>query len=328
MSTQLAALGVDVIEGYEPDQLALKPDVFVVGNVMSRGNALVEAMLDSGAPLRIGPGMARPQRAAAGDRWVLGVAGTHGKTTTSEPARVRSSSTRAQQPGFLIGGVPLDFGVSARLGDGRAVRDRGRRVRHRVLRQAREVRPLPAAHRDPEQPRARPRRHLPGRRVDPAPVPPAAAHDARATDGCVVNAEEPQPRRSAATGVLDAGRTLRHASGRARPTGACAPIGVGGDYRELRGLARRAAASAASTGELLGRHNAANALAALVAAHARGRRGSRRRSRRCAGSAASSAGSRCAASSTASSSTTTSRTTRPRSRRRCDGVRRKARAAG
>jgi UDP-N-acetylmuramate: L-alanyl-gamma-D-glutamyl-meso-diaminopimelate ligase len=73
MSTQLAALGVDVIEGYEPDQLKLNPDIFVVGNVMSRGNPLVEALLDSGKSLRIGPGMAGPQRAAG--RRALGAGG-------------------------------------------------------------------------------------------------------------------------------------------------------------------------------------------------------------------------------------------------------------
>jgi UDP-N-acetylmuramate: L-alanyl-gamma-D-glutamyl-meso-diaminopimelate ligase len=115
MSTQLAALGVDVIEGYEPDQLKLNPDVFVVGNVMSRGNPLVEALLDSGRPYESGP--AWLARNVLADRWVLGVAGTHGKTTTT--SLLTSILEHAgQAPGFLVGGVPLDFKVSARLGAG------------------------------------------------------------------------------------------------------------------------------------------------------------------------------------------------------------------
>jgi UDP-N-acetylmuramate: L-alanyl-gamma-D-glutamyl-meso-diaminopimelate ligase len=118
MSTQLAALGVDVIEGYEPDQLKLAPDVFVVGNVMSRGNALVEALLDSGQPYESGPEWLARNVLQRNDRWVLGVAGTHGKTTTSS-LLAWILQHAGLKPGFLIGGVPLDFGMSARLGDGR-----------------------------------------------------------------------------------------------------------------------------------------------------------------------------------------------------------------
>ena len=116
MSTQLAALGIDVIEGYEPGQLKLEPDVFVIGNVMSRGNALVEAILDSGRPYESGPEWLA--RNVLAGRWTLGVAGTHGKTTTTS-LLTWILEHAGLQPGFLVGGVPLDFGVSARLGGGR-----------------------------------------------------------------------------------------------------------------------------------------------------------------------------------------------------------------
>jgi UDP-N-acetylmuramate: L-alanyl-gamma-D-glutamyl-meso-diaminopimelate ligase len=116
MSTQLAALGIDVIEGYTPDQIKLDPDVFVVGNVMSRGNPLVEALLDSGRPYESGPEWLA--RNVLQGRWVLGVAGTHGKTTTSS-LLAWILEHAGLEPGFLVGGVPLDFNVSARLGGGR-----------------------------------------------------------------------------------------------------------------------------------------------------------------------------------------------------------------
>jgi UDP-N-acetylmuramate: L-alanyl-gamma-D-glutamyl-meso-diaminopimelate ligase len=116
MSTQLAALGIDVIEGYDPGQVKLEPDVFVIGNVMSRGNPLIEAVLDSGRPYESGPEwLARNVLEA---RWVLAVAGTHGKTTTSSLLTAILEHA-GLEPGFLVGGVPLDFDVSARLGSGR-----------------------------------------------------------------------------------------------------------------------------------------------------------------------------------------------------------------
>jgi UDP-N-acetylmuramate: L-alanyl-gamma-D-glutamyl-meso-diaminopimelate ligase len=113
MSDQLSALGIDLIEGFTPDQIALKPDLFVIGNVVSRGNALMEAILDAGLPYTSGPQWLA-EHVLAG-RPVMAVAGTHGKTTTTSMlAWVLEACGR--QPGFLIGGVPQNFGVSARLG--------------------------------------------------------------------------------------------------------------------------------------------------------------------------------------------------------------------
>jgi UDP-N-acetylmuramate: L-alanyl-gamma-D-glutamyl-meso-diaminopimelate ligase len=115
MSTQLAALGIDVIEGYQPDQVRLEPGVFVIGNVMSRGNPLIEAILDSGRPYESGPEWLA--RNVLKGRWTLAVAGTHGKTTTT--SLLTSILEHAGlAPGFLVGGVPLDFNMSARLGGG------------------------------------------------------------------------------------------------------------------------------------------------------------------------------------------------------------------
>ena len=113
MSEQLRALGIELIEGYAADQLALKPDVFVVGNVVTRGNALMEAVLDAGHAYTSGPQWLAEN--VLHRRHVLAVAGTHGKTTTTAMlARILDHAGLV--PGFLVGGVPLDFGTSARLG--------------------------------------------------------------------------------------------------------------------------------------------------------------------------------------------------------------------
>ena len=121
MSDQLAALGIELLEGYGADQLRLAPDVFVVGNVVSRarlpdGNPkfpLMEAILDAGARYTSGPQWLAEH--VLQGRHVLAVAGTHGKTTTTSMlAWILERAGLA--PGFLVGGVPLDFGVSARLG--------------------------------------------------------------------------------------------------------------------------------------------------------------------------------------------------------------------
>jgi UDP-N-acetylmuramate: L-alanyl-gamma-D-glutamyl-meso-diaminopimelate ligase len=112
MSTQLAAQGIELIEGWSPDQVALKPDVFVIGNVVTRGNALMEEILDRGLSYISGPQWLK-ENVLAG-RWVAAVAGTHGKTTTA--AMLAWILEHAGlDPGFLIGGVPENFDVSARL---------------------------------------------------------------------------------------------------------------------------------------------------------------------------------------------------------------------
>ena len=115
MSDQLRAAGITLIEGYEPlGQGGLAPDLYVIGNAISRGNPLLEMILDQGLPYVSGPQWLA-EHVLAG-RWVLGVAGTHGKTTTASMlAWILEEAGMA--PGFLIGGVPLNFGVSARLGD-------------------------------------------------------------------------------------------------------------------------------------------------------------------------------------------------------------------
>ncbi len=113
MSTQLAALGIDVVEGFEPAQLDPAPDIVVVGNVMTRGQPVVEALLDRGIPYASGPEWLA--RAVLANRWVLAVAGTHGKTTTTSLLAWLLEHA-GLEPGFLIGGVPQNFGTSARLG--------------------------------------------------------------------------------------------------------------------------------------------------------------------------------------------------------------------
>lgn len=113
MSDQLRALGIDLIEGFDAHQLRLKPDVFVIGNVVKRGNPLMEAILNVGLPYTSGPQWLA-EHVLAG-RHVVAVAGTHGKTsTTSMLAWVLEQG--GLKPGFLVGGVPENFGISARLG--------------------------------------------------------------------------------------------------------------------------------------------------------------------------------------------------------------------
>jgi UDP-N-acetylmuramate: L-alanyl-gamma-D-glutamyl-meso-diaminopimelate ligase len=111
MSDQLAAAGIELIEGYDAGQVDLRPDCFVIGNVITRGNPLMEKILDSGARFVSGPQWVGENLLR--DKWTLAVAGTHGKTTTSAMlAWILEYAGLA--PSFLIGGVPQDFGVSAR----------------------------------------------------------------------------------------------------------------------------------------------------------------------------------------------------------------------
>ncbi len=116
MSTQLEAQGIGLTEGWDPEQVDLAPDLFVIGNVVTRGNPLMEEVLNRRLPYISGPQWLAEN--VLHGKWVLGVAGTHGKTTTSAML-AWILDCAGLEPGFLIGGVPLDFGVSARLSDSR-----------------------------------------------------------------------------------------------------------------------------------------------------------------------------------------------------------------
>ncbi|GAC1034693.1 UDP-N-acetylmuramate:L-alanyl-gamma-D-glutamyl-me so-diaminopimelate ligase [Pseudomonas sp. No.21] len=113
MSTQLEAQGIELMQGYDPAHLDPAPDLVVVGNALSRGNPAVEHVLNKGLPYVSGPQWLADH--VLQGRWVMAVAGTHGKTTTSSMlAWVLEHA--GMSPGFLIGGVPQNFGISARLG--------------------------------------------------------------------------------------------------------------------------------------------------------------------------------------------------------------------
>jgi UDP-N-acetylmuramate-alanine ligase len=171
MSDQLRALGIDLIEGYGADQLALKPDMFVVGNVVSRARLadgtpkfpLMEAILDAGAPYTSGPQWLAEH--VLQGRHVLAVAGTHGKTTTTSMLAwiLECAGPGTRLPGGRRAAELRGIGPPGRAGPGAGstpFRHRGRRVRHRLLRQAQQVRALPPAHGGAEQPGVRSRRHL------------------------------------------------------------------------------------------------------------------------------------------------------------------------
>ncbi|HCB0254055.1 TPA: UDP-N-acetylmuramate:L-alanyl-gamma-D-glutamyl-meso-diaminopimelate ligase [Klebsiella pneumoniae] len=114
MSTLLENQGIDLIQGYDPSQLEPRPDLVIIGNAMTRGNPCVEAVLENNIPYMSGPQWLHDF--VLRDRWVLAVAGTHGKTTTAGMATWILEAC-GYKPGVVIGGVPGNFDVSARLGD-------------------------------------------------------------------------------------------------------------------------------------------------------------------------------------------------------------------
>lgn len=114
MSTQLEQQGIQLMNGYKAENLDGKPDLVVIGNAMSRGNPEVEAVLNRGIPYISGPQWLAEH--VLQQRWVLAVAGTHGKTTTTSMLSW-ILEFNGFKPGFLIGGIPLNFGISARLGE-------------------------------------------------------------------------------------------------------------------------------------------------------------------------------------------------------------------
>jgi UDP-N-acetylmuramate: L-alanyl-gamma-D-glutamyl-meso-diaminopimelate ligase len=116
MSDQLRALGIELIDGYSRDQIGLNPDLWVIGNVVTRGNPLMEEVLDRGLRYTSGPAWLAEHFLFG--KWVLAVSGTHGKTTTSA-LLAWILEDAGLSPGFLIGGVPSNFGQSARVGAGR-----------------------------------------------------------------------------------------------------------------------------------------------------------------------------------------------------------------
>ncbi|HIH5141662.1 TPA: UDP-N-acetylmuramate:L-alanyl-gamma-D-glutamyl-meso-diaminopimelate ligase [Citrobacter freundii] len=114
MSTLLEKQGIDLIQGYDASQLDPQPDLVIIGNAMTRGNPCVEAVLEKNIPYMSGPQWLHDF--VLRDRWVLAVAGTHGKTTTAGMATWILEAC-GYKPGFVIGGVPGNFEVSARLGE-------------------------------------------------------------------------------------------------------------------------------------------------------------------------------------------------------------------
>jgi UDP-N-acetylmuramate: L-alanyl-gamma-D-glutamyl-meso-diaminopimelate ligase len=114
MSTQLESLGIELFEGYDAKQFKDEPDIVVIGNALSRGNEAVEYVLDRNLPYTSGPQWLLEN--VLKDRWVLAVSGTHGKTSTSSML-AWILEYAGLRPGFLIGGIPQNFEVSARLGE-------------------------------------------------------------------------------------------------------------------------------------------------------------------------------------------------------------------
>ena len=114
MSTQLEQQGIALTQGFDPSQLDTRPDMVIVGNVMTRGNPIIEYVLNRNIPYTSGPQWLYEN--VLRDKWVIGVAGTHGKTSTSSMVAWILQFAK-MQPGYLIGGIPANFGQSAHLGD-------------------------------------------------------------------------------------------------------------------------------------------------------------------------------------------------------------------
>ncbi len=178
MSTQLEALGIDVHEGFDAAQLdKFKADIYVIGNVAKRGMDVIEAILNKGLPYTSGPQWLAEN--VLHRHWVLGVAGTHGKTTTASMARMGLGicRTRAGLPHRRRTGKLQRFRPSAANATPRSeqqiavFRHRSRRIRHRLFRQTLQIRTLPSAYRHFEQSGIRPRRHFCrfGRHSNPIP---------------------------------------------------------------------------------------------------------------------------------------------------------------
>ena len=157
MSTFLAAKQIEVMNGYAERNLAHKPDLVVIGNAISRGNPEAEFVLDHKLRYCSLPELLK-EFFIRGKRSIV-VAGTHGKTTTTS-LLAWVFEHNGLNPGYLIGGIPNNFGQGARFTDERVVHHRGRRIRHGVFRQAEQVRPLPAGNRRHQQPRIRSRGHF------------------------------------------------------------------------------------------------------------------------------------------------------------------------
>ena len=258
MSTQLRKLGIRLQEGYDQAQLNTDLDCVLVGNVMSRGNPVVEALLESGLPYYSGPEWLAAN--VLKDKWVFAVAGTHGKTTTTSML-AWILDYAGLDPGFLVGGGAeklLDVGTPRQI---EVFRRRGGRIRHGVLRQASQVRPLSAAHARDHEHRVRSRRHLPGSRGDSGPVPAPVAHDpgSRADHG---QRQRLQHRRVAFHGYVD---TVETFSARDRDVTWAANYDLVG--AKSRFSVWRGGEKVGQTGwALIGPHNLENALAAISSA--------------------------------------------------------------
>ena len=215
MSDQLADAGITVHEGFEPEQMQPRPDLVVIGNAqLPRGHPAVEYVLDENLPYISGAEWLGQE--VLRRRWPVAASGTHGKTTTASMV-AHILECAGHKPGFLIGGVPLDFGVSSRLGDSPFFVVEAGRIRHLLFRPSCQVRPLSASDAHRQQHRTGPRRHLRRRRADQGTVSPSGANrpEQRADRGA---ATRPPRQRDAGNGRMDAHIPLRRGQGRSLET--------------------------------------------------------------------------------------------------------------